>query len=500
MAELLIVVDQRKDWKAYYPSDNVVTFDDYLNQSAGPIPTGTRVINLCRHYRYLSNGYYASLLAEARGHRVLPPVRTLNDLGRKAIYGLQMDELSGVMKALGREAALGGGDQAEVVFFFGTSELPALAGLARQLFEQFPCPILRVSFSRAARSTGGKQTDWIIDQVRAGALQKLTEAEEDRFATALDHFSRRVWRKPRSKRAARYDLAMFVDPEEAMPPSDSRALKRFEKAGKALGIAIERIDRSDYNRLAEFDGLFIRATTGIDNPTYRFAKKAEAEGLVVIDDSESILKCTNKVFLADLLARNRVPAPATRIISKDQAASLLDAEHGLSFPMVLKIPDGSFSRGIVKVENQSELKKASDQLFRRSSLLLVQEFMYTDYDWRIGVLAGKPLYACQYFMTKGHWQIYQHGNDSEVESGDFRTIPVHEAPRTVVQAAVKAAGLIGQGLYGVDLKQRGDRVVVIEVNDNPSIDAGVEDQFLQDDLYRLILEEMLRRMEARRRQ
>ena len=499
MSDLLIVVDQRKDWKAYYPSDNVVTFQDYLNQTSGPLPSGTRVLNLCRHYRYLTNGYYASLLAEARGHRVLPSVRTMNDLGRKAIYSLQMDELSGVMKVLSRKAALGGGDQADVVFFFGTSEQRLLSGVARQLFEQFPCPILRVSFTRTKRPTDGKNLDWVIDQVRAGTLQKLTEEEEDQFATALDQFSRRVWRKPRNRRNARFDLAMLIDPDESMPPSDERALKRFEKAGKALGIALERIDRSDYSRLAEFDGLFIRSTTGIDNPTYRFAKKAEAEGLVVIDDSESILKCTNKIFLADLLARNRVPAPDTRIISKDQAASLLDAEQGLSFPMVLKIPDGSFSRGVVKVDNQAELKQAADQLFRRSSLLLVQEFMYTDYDWRIGVLAGKPVYACQYFMTRGHWQIYQHGTGNQVESGDSRTLPVHEAPRAVVQAAVKAAGLIGQGLYGVDLKQRGDRVVVIEVNDNPSIEAGVEDQFLGDDLYRLIMEELLHRMETRRR-
>ncbi|MBP6725194.1 MAG: RimK-like ATPgrasp N-terminal domain-containing protein, partial [Halioglobus sp.] len=28
----------------------------------------TRIINLCRNFDYLSEGYYCSLLAEARGH------------------------------------------------------------------------------------------------------------------------------------------------------------------------------------------------------------------------------------------------------------------------------------------------------------------------------------------------------------------------------------------------------------------------------------------------
>ncbi|MNR58289.1 hypothetical protein D3C85_1792520 [compost metagenome] len=76
---------------------------------------------------------------------------------------------------------------------------------------------------------------------------------------------------------------------------------------------------------------------------------------------------------------------------------------------------------------------------------------------------------------------------------------VHEAPRAVVDLAVKTANLIGDGLYGVDLKQAGDRVVVIEVNDNPNLDAGIEDAYLQDDLYSLVLEEFVRRLELKRR-
>ena len=153
---------------------------------------------------------------------------------------------------------------------------------------------------------------------------------------------------------------------------------------------------------------------------------------------------------------------------------------------MLKIPDGSFSRGVIKVEDQEQLLAASAELFERSVLILAQEFFYTEYDWRIGVLNRKPIFACQYFMSKGHWQIYD-------------TMPVHEAPRKVVELAVKTANLIGDGLYGVDLKQAGDKVVVIEVNDNPNIDCGVEDVYLGDDLYKLVLEEFVRRLEVKRR-
>lgn len=498
MADLLIVVDQRKDWKSYYPTDNVITFQDYLTQSTGNLPTGTRVLNLCRHYKYLSNGYYCSLLAEARGHKVMPTVRSLNDLGRKAIYGPQMAELAPVLKKLSAHSEWSGAPAVEVAFYFGTTTSDALAPLARQLFEQFPCPILRVTFTQTGQQDAKTQA-WTINSIRAGALHQLTETEEDAFAAALDHFSRKVWRKPRSRRSARFDLAMLVDPNDPMPPSDAAALKRFVKAGKRLGIDVEMIQKSDFTRLAEFDGLFIRETTGIDNHTYRFAKKAETEGLMVIDDPESILKCTNKVYLADLLAKNKVPTPLTRILSKDRKEELAEVAQALGFPLVLKIPDGSFSRGVVKVADTAAFKKAATDLFKRSSLLLAQEFMYTDFDWRIGVLGGKPIFACQYFMTKGHWQIYNHSGGGQVESGGFRTMSVHEAPRTVVKTAVKAAGLIGNGLYGVDLKQSGKRAVIIEVNDNPSVDSGVEDGFLGDELYTLIMEDFLQRMEKRGR-
>ena len=43
-----------------------------------------------------------------------------------------------------------------------------------------------------------------------------------------------------------------------------------------------------------------------------------------------------------------------------------------------------------------------------------------------------------------------------------------------------------------------DRALIIEVNDNPSIDAGVEDAYLGEDLYRRIMSEFLRRLERKR--
>lgn len=140
--------------------------------------------------------------------------------------------------------------------------------------------------------------------------------------------------------------------------------------------------------------------------------------------------------------------------------------------MVLKIPDGSFSQGVFKVENHEQLREVTAKLFKESELILAQEFLYTEYDWRIVILNKKPIYASQYFMSKKHWQIVQYNGKGGFKEGGFRTMPVEEVPKKVITTALKAANLIGDGLYGVDLKQNDKGVYVIEINDNPNIDSG----------------------------
>lgn len=100
-------------------------------------------------------------------------------------------------------------------------------------------------------------------------------------------------------------------------------------------------------------------------------------------------------------------------------------------------------------------------------------------------------------MSRGHWQIYSHGACGTARSGGFGILPVH-LPGEAMRLALKAARRIGGGLYGVDIRRVGNRIAVIGVNDNPSIDAGIRGQYLGEDLYRRIRREFLRRLERER--
>ncbi|WP_236170710.1 RimK family protein [Pseudomonas pseudonitroreducens] len=490
-SRVLIIVERKEDWASYIPSEDMLSAREYLEDSH-QFESGKRfqVINLCRHYKYLGHGYYCSLLAEARGHKVIPSVRTISELAKKSLYGLALDGLERSLEKALAQHPCASTDGFTLRLYFGHTELEPLQPIARQLFEAFPCPILLVDFRR---------TDaWHIAGIRPGALHKLRDNQEDQFADALDRFSRRVWRQPNSRRLARYDLAILHNPAESLPPSNAGALEGFVRVGRKLGIDVELIEKKDYARLAEYDALLIRETTSVDDHTYRFAKKAESEGLIVMDDPASILRCTNKVYLTDLLRSHGLGMPDTEILYKDNPQELERVGARLGFPLVLKIPDGCFSRGVYKVEDAQQLHSVSAELFEHSVLLLAQEYLYTEFDWRIGILNRQPLFACQYFMSRGHWQIVQHQADGEV-IGECRTLPVESAPPAVVELALKTANLIGDGLYGVDLKEVDGEVVVIEVNDNPNLDAGIEDACLKDDLYRRVLEEFIRRLELKRR-
>lgn len=487
MSRICIVVDALKDWDPYYPSEHVITLEEYLSLRSNGAQR-VRVINMCEDYGYLREGYYCSLLAEARGHHVIPSIRVLNDISQPLLYQLQLGELTDVLDKLLDKGVVG--REITIKSYFGTVSDPAFRQLSRMLFERFPCPILAFTLRYSTR--------WEIVAIDTVSHCQLDNQEQTEFADALDRFSRRIWREPRPKKPARYDLAILTNPEERLPPSNAAAIRKFVKAGKSLGVDVELITPADFVRLPEFDALFIRETTAIDHHTYRFAKKAEAEGMVVIDDPGSILKCTNKIYLAKLFETHGVPTPKTLIIQEGHPDSIDSAAERLGFPLILKIPDGSFSRGIVKVNSLESMHEQADNLFRHSSLLLAQEFLYTDFDWRIGILDNKPLYACRYYMVKKHWQIYRHDANNSTKSGGFDTLPTFEVPRHILQAALKATKPIGNGLYGVDIKESEGESFVIEVNDNTSIDSGIEDRYLGKELYRTIMQNFIERIESRR--
>jgi glutathione synthase/RimK-type ligase-like ATP-grasp enzyme len=485
MADWVILVDAPKDFPNADTPHKVITTKDYLARTSLFRGTRPKIINLSRSFNYQSRGYYCSLLAEARGHRIIPSVETMVDLGQRQLYAQALPELDdALMKALAaqNDKSVPG----RLLVYFGTVEDRRFDRFGRLLFDWFRCPVLEVTIENGDRPQ--------IKRLASVPVTKLSRDELSVFHEALHSHTRREWRSKKDRAAPRYSFAVLFDPNEAMPPSDLPTLKHWSRIAEKQGVEVEPITRRDLARLAEFDALFIRETTSIDNHTYRFARRAVQEGMPVIDDPISMIRCTNKIYLHELMTGNGIAVPPTVIMAGPH--DLARAADELGFPMVLKVPDSSFSRGVKKVDNAAELHALFKEWYEDTDLLLAQAFMPTSFDWRVGVLGGKPLFVCQYMMAKKHWQIVKHRADGKPQEGDHNTVPLGEAPPAVVDVGLRAAQLIGSGLYGVDVKETEEGIFVVEVNDNPNIDHGIEDAAEKDQVWIELTRWFIDRLEA----
>ena len=359
--------------------------------------------------------------------------------------------------------------------------------LSQELYRLFQAPLLRAKFVYKQK--------WFIQGIRPISVDEIPENHKDLVDKfAIEYFEKSRFASAKSDEYL-YDLGILVNPLEKEPPSNKQAIRNFIEAAGETGFRVELITKKDYHRVGEFDAIFIRETTNVNHHTYAFARRAQSEGIAVIDDPDSILRCSNKVYLQELMTVGKIPAPKTIIVHGENRNILANE---LGFPMVIKTPDSSFSLGVKKANNKDELEQILDSMFEHSDLLIAQKFTPSDFDWRIGVLDGKPLYACKYYMAKDHWQIYNWDSlDKEEICGRFDCIPIESVPHGIVKTALRVAGLIGNGLYGVDLKEIDGNPEVIEVNDNPSIDAGIEDQILKKRIYLAIMRSLRHRIEDR---
>ena len=375
--------------------------------------------------------------------------------------------------------------QLELDAYFGTDPAGELDALAQQLFVLAKAPLLRASFRR-------DRSRWHLQRLRALSVSEVPARQRPALVRAATRYLHGGpgHRAPRHEQPA---IAILYNADAPLPPSNRPALQGFIRAATALGMRAEIIDREAIERLPEFDALFIRDTTSLDHYTYRFAQRAAALGLVVIDDPDSILQCNNKVYLNELLTRQHIPVPRTLIVHRDNIGAIAPS---LGMPAVLKEPGGGFSVGVHKVERREELEPLVRRLLEKSELVIAQEYLPTDFDWRVTVLDRRVLFVCKYFMAPGHWQVHKYEHDNHWE-GKTLALSIGEAPRVVVDTALRAANLIGDGLYGVDLKLVGERCYVIEINDNPNVEAGCEDQVLKEALYREVMGVFLRRIRER---
>ena len=216
----------------------------------------------------------------------------------------------------------------------------------------------------------------------------------------------------------------------------------------------------------------IRETTSINNHTYRFAPKAWAEGMPVIDDPISMMRCTNKVYLWELLRRR--PAGARDHDHPGQDGNLEEVGGPAELSGRAEDPGRRRSRaasgrptnmaGAEQIVASSS-SKAPTSASRRNSCRPSST----------GASACSTGGRCSSASTR--WRAATGRSSTtagrRADRGRPRTIAVEDAPQEVVDDRRAR----GQPDRRRPLRRRPQAgpdgtVYVIEINDNPNLDTG----------------------------
>jgi glutathione synthase/RimK-type ligase-like ATP-grasp enzyme len=479
-----LVVNKPENWNISLENMKIISAREYLTNPQFAQHKNARIFNLCKDYSYQSKGYYVSLLAEARGHLAIPTVKNLVDLREPKLVKIVSDEFDDlIQKSLKAIKS----DEFTLSIYFGQNVAQKYKELSAMFHRHFQIPFLRVKFHYTNK--------WNIRSIKAISEAEIPEEHLHSMRQfAVQYFAKKRYDTPRNTNYE-YDLAILVQQNDPAPPSNPRALKKFAEVAEKLDFYVEFVSPQELSRLSAFDALLIRQSTEVNNEAYAFARKAQQEGIAIVDYPDAILKCCNKVFMAEALENAGIPTPKTIIVHKGNRNKVIE-KTGL--PLVLKSPDSTFSFGVKKASTEEEYEELVTAMLKNSELVIAQEFCPSEYDWRIGILDDKPLYACRYYMAKDHWQIYNWAAPKEDDrDGNADTMPIEQVPKKILNAALRSARLMGRGLYGIDVKEVNGKPLVIEINDNPNIDMGVEDAYYGERIYTEILMALKNRLEKK---
>jgi glutathione synthase/RimK-type ligase-like ATP-grasp enzyme len=135
--------------------------------------------------------------------------------------------------------------------------------------------------------------------------------------------------------------------------------------------------------------------------------------------------------------------------------------------------------------DETEFIEVSKHLLMKSKVLVLQEYIQSDFDWRVGILRNEVIYLCKYCIPKGGWKV-KSKIDEKTVWGDTIALSRDSISPELKEISITLSKCVGNGLYGLDVKETFDGYKVIEINDNPSIYDGFEDT-IDKDIYENII-------------
>ena len=203
---------------------------------------------------------------------------------------------------------------------------------------------------------------------------------------------------------------------------------------------------------------------------WTMARTLESSGYKIINSVSCNEICNDKWYNQQIFQQNGITTPKTVLIRHKEGAPFAADKLGAKYPIILKSSIGSQGIGVILIESEKALHGISQLLYRENEYIdiLLQEYIKTDYDVRVIVVAGKVLGAMKRPIIEGDFR-------SNVSQGSEPE--THELTELERQESIKAAEAVGGDIVGVDFIPAKDREkqfpYFIEVNSAPGL-IGIE--------------------------
>lgn len=188
-------------------------------------------------------------------------------------------------------------------------------------------------------------------------------------------------------------------------------------------------------------------------------KILEEYGLNVVNSFNTSINCIDKVRCTLLLARNNIPTPKTYVAFTEEAG--LNIIKKLGFPVILKPIMGSWARLVAKINDIEAAKSVfEDRRYMGSwyNIYYIQEYIdKPGRDIRSTVIGDKVV-AAIYRVNENDWRTNTARGGIPIKCDIYDELE---------DLSLRAAEAMGGGILGVDLMEKGDSLLVHEVNHSP---------------------------------
>lgn len=269
--------------------------------------------------------------------------------------------------------------------------------------------------------------------------------------------------------------------------------KALYDAGKKLGLEVEMVDVKERefdlskNSGTEFGDIALQRSVSYYRNIHTTAY-LEYKNVKVINSLNTAIITGNKMFTTLVLQKNGIPTPKTIVAFTSETAMKVFREE-FGGKAVLKPVSGSWGRMVALLNDEAAAQAVledRDYMYPMYQVYYMQEYVNRPpRDLRIFVIGDEVVTGIYRYQPESDWRTNTARGGKAVKC---------EITEEIRELALKAAKAVGGGVFGVDMMESPNGLIVHEVNNTTEFKNTVPATGV--DIPKLIMEYVVK--EARR--